>query len=149
MKLFLKACAVSALLGTMAVSCDSYKDDETPDEFVEVDKDLSGTWALSTVMRNGVDISNAMDFSKFHLVLNDNGSYKLENRLPFPVSHNGLWRVDDPAHPFALIFTEDGTLGEVDVTINFPNNKGVRQLSITHSPGCGSNKYEYLFVKAN
>lgn len=149
MKLFLKACAMAALAGVMAVSCDSYKDNETPDSFVEVDKDLSGSWQLSVVKRNGVDISTAMDFSKFHLVLNADGSYKLENRLPFPVTHNGLWAVDDPAHPFALIFTEDGALGDVDVTINFPNDKGVRQLSVTHSPGCGSNKYEYLFVKSN
>lgn len=148
MKLFLKACALAALTGAMAVSCDSYKDNETPDKFVEQDKNLAGVWQLKQVVRNGVDISNVMDFSVFHIYLNDDGSYKLENRLPFPVEYDGTWEVDDPAHPFMITFTENGAIGSVEVGIHFPNVQGQRQLSITHSPGCGSNSYDYLFVKA-
>ncbi|MBJ2196224.1 MAG: DUF5004 domain-containing protein [Muribaculaceae bacterium] len=149
MKLFLKAGVMAALMGFAATSCDSYKDNETPDKFVEADKDLSGVWSLTKVMRNNVDITSTMDFSKFRLRLNPDGSYSLENRLPFPVRHSGLWSVDDPAHPFMLSFTEDGAIGAMEVGIQYPIVNGMRQLSITHSPGCGSNKYEYLFVKAN
>ncbi len=88
-------------------------------------------------------------FFQIRLRLNPDGSYSLENRLPFPVRHSGLWSVDDPAHPFMLSFTEDGAIGAMEVGIQYPIVNGMRQLSITHSPGCGSNKYEYLFVKAN
>ena len=52
MKLFLKAGVMAALMGFAATSCDSYKDNETPDKFVEADKDLSGVWSLTKVMRN-------------------------------------------------------------------------------------------------
>ncbi len=149
MKRFLKAGVLVAMLMPVATSCDSYKDNETPDNFVEGEKDLSGVWQLSEVMRNNVDITTSMDFSKFRLHLNADGTYKLENRLPFPVVHGGLWTVDDPAHPFMLTFTEDGAVGSVEVSIQFPIANGVRQLSITHSPGCESNKYKDLFVKAN
>lgn len=149
MKLFLKAGVMAAVIGLTATSCDSYKDNETPDKFVEADKDLSGSWALVKVMRNNVDITSTMDFPRFRMHLNHDGSYRLENRLPFPVRHDGLWAVDDPAHPFLLSFTEDGAIGAMEVGIQYPIVEGARQLSITHSPGCASNKYEYLFVKAN
>lgn len=149
MRLFLKACAAALLLGAAVTSCDSYKDNETPDEFVEVDKQLDGVWQLTAVERNGVDITEAMDFSQFRLHLNSDGSYELENRLPFPVRHNGVWSVDDPAHPFVLSFTENNSLGSVEVGIQYPIFEGQRRLSITHSPGCGTNSYEYLFVKSN
>ena len=148
LNLFQKACAFAALTGVMAVSCDSYKDNETPGNFVEADKDLAGVWQLTQVKRNGVDISNSMDFSAFRLHLNADGGYELENRLPFPVVDDGTWVVDDPAHPFMITFTENGALGAVEVSIHFPNVYGERQLSITHSPGCAGNSYEYLFVKA-
>lgn len=148
MKPFLKAFAALLLVGGTTVACDSYKDNETPDTFVEADKDLNGSWQLSVVKRNGVDITKSMDFSKFRLILNADGTYRLQNRLPFPVKHDGVWRVDDPAHPYGLIFTEDNTVGDVDVTINVSTFEGVRQLSVVHSPGCESNKYEYLFVKS-
>lgn len=149
MKLFLKAGVMAAVIGFAAASCDSYKDNETPDKFVEADKNLSGAWQLVKVMRNNVDITNTMDFSNFRLHLNEDGHYRLENRLPFPVRHDGIWSVDDPAVPFMLSFTEDGAIGSMEVGIQYPIVQGVRQLSITHSPGCGSNKYEYLFEKAN
>ena len=53
---------MAALMGFAATSCDSYKDNETPDKFVEADKDLSGVWSLTKVMRNNVDITSTMDF---------------------------------------------------------------------------------------
>lgn len=136
------------LVGLFVTSCDSYKDD-TPDSFVESDKDLAGTWQLSIVKRNKIDISESMDFSKFKLHLDGNGRYMLENRLPFPVSSDGTWAVDDPAHPFRLTFTEDGRNIPVDVSIQYPMVLGQRQLSITHSPGYIDNKYEYVFLKVD
>ncbi len=149
MRIFLRACVAALLLGASVTSCNDYKDNETPGEFVEADKQLDGVWQLITVKRNGVDITSTMDFSKFHLHLNNDGSYSLENRLPFPVRHDGVWSVDDPAHPFVLFFTENNTLGAVEVGIQYPIFEGRRRLSVTHSPGCGDNKYEYLFVKVN
>lgn len=149
MKLFLKTCALVSVLAATMVSCDSYKDNETPDTFIEADKQLSGVWQLSTVTRNSVDITKTMDFSQFKLHLNENGTYNLENRLPFPVKHDGMWTVDDPTHPFILTFTEADAIGGVEVGIQYPIVKGVRQLSITLNPGCGSNRYEYQFIKVN
>lgn len=149
MKAFIKASALIALSGLFAVSCDSYTDKDTPDTIVEQDKDLSGSWRIVTVKRNNIDITESMDFSKFRLHLDPDSRYRLENRLPFPVAEDGTWSVDDPAHPFSLSFTEEDTDGSVDVNILFPIVQGKRQLSITHSPGCPDNKYEYVFVKAN
>ncbi len=150
MKYKLKTYALAAVAALMAVSCDSYKDPENPDTIVEADKNLSGTWQLKIVKRNGIDISTAMDFSKFKLHLEETGRYELENRLPFPVTGDGTWTVDDPAHPFSLSFAEDNVAGEsVEVDIQYPIVEGERQLSITHSPGCEINSYEYVFVKVN
>lgn len=148
MRLLLKACALTVFVGAMAVSCDSYKDDTPDSAFVEQDKNLDGVWQLHSVKRNGIDITSSMDFSRFRLHLEPSGDYRLENRLPFPVAHDGRWSVDDPAHPFMLSFTEyDDDLTE-NVGIQYPIVEGKRQLSITHSPGCHTNKYEYVFVKA-
>ena len=90
-----------------------------------------------------------MDFSQFRLHLNSDNSYELENRLPFPVETDGKWIVDDVTHPFQLTFHENDATNGVDVAIQYPIVEGQRQLTITHSPGCRSNKYEYVFVKAN
>lgn len=87
---------MAALMGFAATSCDSYKDNETPDKFVEADKDLSGVWSLTKVMRNNVDITSTMDFSKFRLRLNPDGSYSLENRLPFRCVTAGCGRSTIP-----------------------------------------------------
>ena len=78
MRIFIKACVAALLLGVTVTACDSYNDNETPSKFVEADKQLDGVWQLSTVKRNGVDITSTMDFSKFRLHLNSDGSYKLE-----------------------------------------------------------------------
>ena len=149
MRIFIKACVAALLLGVTVTACDSYNDNETPGKFVEADNQLDGVWQLSTVKRNGVDITSTMDFSKFRLHLNADGSYKLENRLPLPVKYDGVWSVDDPTHPFVLSFTENNALGAVEVGIQYPIFDGQRRLSITHSPGCGTNSYEYNFVKVN
>ncbi len=141
-------CAVLATL--MAASCDSYKDPDKIDKIVEADKNLAGVWQLSAVTRNGVEITKQMNCGRFKLHLEENGRYTLENRLPFPVADDGTWTVDDPAHPFLLTFAEDDVDGDpVAVEILYPIVDGKRQLSITHSPGCESNNYIYVFVESN
>lgn len=147
LKLRLAAVALVAL-GAFA-SCDSMKDNETPDDFVESVKDLSGVWQLESVVRNNIDISNSMDFSQFRLHLNSDGTYHLENYLPFLVKKDGKWDVDDPRMPFALILQEDGAERPVLVEITLPVGEDGRQIAITQSPGCPSNKYKYKFTKIN
>lgn len=146
----IKMYAIAAIGVMTAVSCDSYNDSETPDKFVEADKNLSGTWQLTGVKRNDIDISSSMEFTKFKLHLEEGGRYSLENRLPFPVREDGSWKVDNPEYPFQLTFTEDNTAGESEeVEIRYPIVDGRRQLCITHTPGCEYNSYEYTFVKIN
>jgi len=150
MKYKIKTYALAAVTALMAVSCDSYKDPDNPDKLVEADKDLAATWQLYKVKRNGIDISTSMNFTRFKLHLEEGGRYTLENRLPFPVSGNGYWEVDDPTHPFRLTFTEEDASGEPEIVeISYPIVKGNRQLSIIHSPGCETNSYEYVFMKSN
>lgn len=135
------------MLGSAAlVGCDSYSDDQ---ELLtdEAPKDMSGVWQLTTVSRNGIDISDAMEFTKFRLHLNADKTYQIENYLPFVVKKDGNWQVDDPQYPFHLIFQEAGGTGEVKTEISYPVVDGKRQVSLTLSPGHKSNKYKYVFVK--
>ena len=111
--------AAIALLTTLLVtSCDTFSAPADPDKNTEQVKDISGTWQLTTV------------------------SY-----LPFVVRHNGTWKVDDIYYPFRLYFTEDGTTEQASTDILFPITNGERNIVITHSPGCGSNTYTYVFKK--
>ena len=139
-----------ASLGLLVVSCDSYKDKEAnPDDLVEGDKNFAGEWRIASVKRNTIDITESLkdDLPDFRLHMNADGSYRLANGMPFPVEEDGLWSVDDPKHPFVLSFTENNSVGAVDVEITYPIVKGERQMSITHFPGCDANKYEYLLVR--
>lgn len=144
-----KVLGIAALMSLLATACDSYSDRDMPDTLSEKDKNLAGVWQLSQVKRNSIDITSTMDFGKFLLHLNPDNSYELEHRYPFPVSKDGTWTVDDPAHPFQLSFKEGDADRPVDVAIQYPIVQGTRQLTITHSPGCYRNKYEYIFVKVN
>ena len=49
-----------------------------------------------------------MDFTRFHIVLNEDNTYKIENYLPFIVKGNGSWSVDDPIYPFHLFLKKMG-----------------------------------------
>jgi len=57
------------------------------------------------------------------------------------------WKVDDIYYPFRLYFTEDGATEQASTDILFPITNGERNIVITHSPGCGSNTYTYVFKK--
>lgn len=128
----------------MLSACDKYSATEA-EVFEEPQKDLSGVWVLEKVTRNGIEITHLMDFSRFRLDLKEDGSYVMENYLPFVVKENGQWRVDDPQYPFHLIFDEDGEESEVDVEIKYMVVSGRRSLSIQLSPGCFVNSYTYMF----
>ena len=143
-QLFTLLIAMVGLLG----ACDTFRDDFSADSYSEAPKEMSGTWQLKTVSRNGSDISDAMDFSQFKLHMNSDNTYSLENYLPFIVEENGTWAVDDPVYPFALTFQEEG--GEpVTVEISYPIVEGKRNITLTLSPGCYSNSYVYAFEKVD
>lgn len=150
MKYMYKMCVLAVFAALSAVSCDSYKDTDNPGKIVEADKNLAGVWQLAGVTRNGVEITDQMNCGQFKLHLEKSGRYTLENRLPFPVAHDGFWEVDDPAHPFQLTFTEDDVIGDPEsVEILYPIVDGKRRLTISHSPGCDANNYIYVFVQSN
>ena len=91
----------------------------TPEKYSEVPKDIDGNWQLVSVLRNGTDITDYMDFKRFHVLLNKDNTYKLNNYLPFIVKNDGTWNVDDPIYPFHLILKEEGSEKEVKTEIGF------------------------------
>jgi hypothetical protein len=134
------------LVFTCFISCNTFKDNELSN-YTESIKNINGIWQLKTVSRNGIDISNTMDFSQFRLHLNVDGSYTLENYLPFAVKKDGQWKVDDPQYPFKLIFRENNSTTDVTIGLQYPIVAGKRIISISLSPGCSSNTYIYEFDK--
>lgn len=132
-------------IALIAGACSEFQDKTDYSEIEEPVKDLSGTWKILTATRNGQDISLMMDFTKFRLRLNSDGSYALENPLPFLVRSNGQWKTDDPQYPFILTFTEEGAAPKA-TELYFPVVDGKRRISLTFSPGCRSNTYTYVFV---
>lgn len=134
------------LLGFMS-ACNTFKDDIAPDSYMEVPKQLDGKWQLKTVVRNGTDITEVMDFSQFRLIMNKDNTYTLENYLPFIVKKNGTWKTDDPTYPFFLTFQEEGVTWEAKIEITYPIVQGKRHITLTVSPGCSSNSYVYSFEK--
>lgn len=141
---------IAVLLGAFTfslVSCNTFNDETLPDTYSEVPKDISGEWELYNVTRNGIDITKRMDFSSFHLLLNADNTYKLDNYLPFIVKQDGTWSVDDLLYPFHLIFKEGTSQYEVKTEIQYVTRGGKRQLILTLSPGCHTNEYVYTFQK--
>lgn len=127
-------------------SCDSFQD-EAYSDYKEEPKNLDGVWQLKTVSRNGIDITKAMNFSQFRLNLHVDGTYTLDNYLPFAVKNNGQWAVDDPQYPFNLILRENDSNQDVIIGLKYPTVNGKRIISVSVSPGCYSNSYQYVFEK--
>jgi hypothetical protein len=113
----------------------------------EVVKDINGSWQVIRATRNGADITSLTDFTQFKLTF-DGTNYTLTNKLPFLVLQNGTYSLDDPAYPFQISFTPMASK-PVATTFTYPIVNGVRQLSITFSPGCPNNSYVYTFQKSN
>ena len=112
-------------------------------------KDISGVWKLQMVSRNGIDITESMDFSQFTLNLNNDGTYTIDNYLPFVVKENGIWSTDNPTMPFQIVFKEESKSEPVKVELNYPIVNGSRSLTINLSPGCYSNTYVYQLIRTS
>lgn len=139
-------CLLAILVALPA--CGEFQDN-TDSAAAETKKDLSGTWKIYTASRNAMDITQMMDFTQFRLRLNPDGSYVLENPLPFLVRKNGQWKTDDPQYPFILSFTEEGASEPVTTELYYPVVDGKRRISLTFAPGCRNNTYTYVFVADN
>lgn len=145
MKYNIYLATITFLTTLFMVSCDTFSAPSDPDKNTEQIKDISGIWQLTTVNRNGTDITDAMDFSQFKINLKKNGTYTIENYLPFVARHDGKWKVDDAYFPFHLYFTEEGSSEPLSTEIQFPFINGERYIVITQSPGCYKNTYTYKF----
>ena len=137
----------AVIAAVMTVSCSTFIDETNPYAVKEAMKDLSGTWRLKTVTRNGVNITQQMDFSRFRLILHSDGTYSIQNYLPFVVSADGTWAVNDPQHPMLLTFKEEGATEGINLDFSYPVVDGNRALSITLSPGCYTNSYVYTLYR--
>lgn len=114
---------------------------------LESTKTLNGTWKITKALRNGTDLTQRFDFSGFKIVFQDS-LYTLDSLVPFPVSANGSFQLDDPQYPFRIYFKEKGK--EVKkLDMEFPVRQGVRNIIISFSPGCTSNTYQYTLQKVN
>jgi len=149
MKKILKLALFSFLTAIAITSCSAFSDDSDPYGGTEAAKNLSGVWKLKTVTRNSIDITSLMDFSKFTLNLNSDGTYTIDNYLPFIVRESGTWAIDNPQYPFLISFKESSANASVDVELSYPVVNGSRALSITHSPGCYSNSYTYTLERVS
>ena len=108
---------------------------------MEATKTLNGSWQVIKATRNGTDLTSRFDFSKFKIVFTDS-SYTLENLVPFPVTENGSFYLDDPKYPFKIFLKQTG--GQYQpLDMQFPITGGVRRIIIDFSPGCSENTYEY------
>ena len=117
----------------------------------EPTKDLTGTWKIVAATRNGTNLlplvdSATINFNKFSLVFSG-GNYTIANPLPFLVSQNGTYALDNPQFPFQITFKPTGSTTPVATAFTYPIVNGVRVLTIVFSPGCPQNTYSYSFEK--
>jgi hypothetical protein len=113
----------------------------------ESTKDISGNWVVIAATRNGTDLTSVIDFSQFKVNFAA-GKYSLVNKLPFIVSQDGTYSLDDPQYPFQISFKATGGTA-IATAFTYPIVNGVRHLTLTFSPGCPGNTYVYTFQKAN
>ncbi len=137
------------VVGALLFSCSAFNDDTDPYNVTEASKDLSGVWKLKTVTRNNIDITNQMDFTQFTLSLNHDGTYSIQNYIPFIVREDGTWGIDNPDYPFLLTFKESSSSEATNVELSYPVVDGKRALSITHSPGCFRNSYTFTMERVS
>ncbi|MEH6309163.1 DUF5004 domain-containing protein [Olivibacter sp. CPCC 100613] len=112
-------------------------------------KNIQGSWQITKATRNGTDITNKFDFTLFRVIFNDDGSYQIQNSLPFIVSTNGSYALDDPQYPFHIQFTETESERAVGSGFDYPIVGEGRILTLTFSAGCSSNMYSYMLEKTN
>lgn len=110
-------------------------------------KDLSGEWRITKAVRNGVDITTLADFTKFRLKFTQESQYSIEHPLPFVVSKNGSYSLDDPKYPLRITFSQTGTDDPVSTGFTYPVVNGKRNIVFSFSPGCTANTYQYTLEK--
>ena len=110
-------------------------------------KDLSGNWQIIKATRNGTDLTQRFDFSRFRLHFTDS-TYTIDSLVPFIVSRNGKWAFDDPSYPFTLSLQATDSSAKI-APLLYPVTGGQRNMIITFSPGCSLNTYQYTLQKAN
>jgi hypothetical protein len=142
---FIKCRFICLLLLIGLGACDKF--DSASAEFTEVPKDISGTWKIVQVTRNGTDITGLMDFSQFRIHFKEDHTYAIDNYLPFLVKTNGSWSLDDPLYPFNIVFQEDAADEPSVYGFYYPVVSGNRQISLSFYPGCTNNIYTYIFAK--
>ena len=116
-------------------------------DFVESNKDISGTWKIVKLTRSGEDMSTRMDLSKFRIILNKDNTYTLQDQFPFFLTKPGTYHFDDPQYPFFLKFQPQGATDENKINFEYPIANGKRQVKLTITLGCTQVKYEYYFEK--
>ena len=139
----IKSMLLLMVLVLLAASCKTEK--VLPKQ--EALKDISGSWQVIKATRNGTDLSGLVDFSQFRINF-DGVGYKLTNKLPFIVTQDGGYSLDDPEYPYKITFTAAGGT-PVSTGFTYPIINGKRQLSLTFSPGCTNNSYIYVLQKVN
>lgn len=137
----------SAAMAFLVGACDLLDTEEKV--YVESEKTIAGNWQIVEAYRNDVEITDLMDFSQFRINFQSDNSYTIENYLPFIVSDNGNWDLDDPKYPFKILFTVDGEAETLISDLNFPIVDGTRQIGLTFSPGCHSNQYTYVLEEVS
>lgn len=142
-KLITAFCSILCLMW----SC-SLVEDEKP-VYTESTKTLDGSWKIVKAFRNDVDITGLMDFTNFRISFQQDNTYQIENYLPFIVSKDGIWGLNDPQYPFHLSFKAEGTEVPLETTLSYPIVNGERQIGLTFSPGCKNNFYTYILEKTS
>ncbi|MGF6850135.1 hypothetical protein QFZ51_005370 [Chitinophaga sp. W3I9] len=110
-------------------------------------KDIAGEWRIVKAVRNGVDITTLTDFTKFRIRFTADLQYTIENPLPFVVSKNGSYALDDPKYPFRISFSQTGVSSPVNTTFTYPVVNGKRNINFSFSPGCTANTYDYTLER--
>lgn len=139
--------AVFVVVGLTGLS--SCEDGISAMSTAETEKDITGSWKVIQLTRNGEDLSQRLDLTDFRIDFNPDGTYTLADQLPFIADAPGTYRLSDPQYPFALILTPEGVQEDVVAKFQFPVVKGKRQLSLSFSLGCESNSYQFNFEREN
>ncbi len=139
---------ILCIMVQLFISCDKFKD-STDYYGEEPVKEIAGSWYITKATRNGLDITNIMDFSNFRINLKDDNTYTIDNYLPFLVRESGTWTVNDLQYPTELTFKE-GTSTESNISaFEYQTVEGERQITLSFSPGCYSNIYSYVLKKVD
>ncbi len=114
----------------------------------EAPKDITGSWKIVSVTRNGVDITNYFDFSSFRIQFKEDGSYIIGHEVPFVVAKDGTWSLDDGAYPLRISFVQQGGSQAFVNEFEYPVVEGMRRIILKGSPGCTKNTYQYALTAA-